>query len=146
MQRKPFSIRWIMAAVVAASCALPAVTFADDDNPPGPRGGPGTNWENPPGARGGPGTSPDRNLGDERIVVVNKIGTPFRAVGNGYYYHPTYGYYYPNRGFWNQGSKCWWDRDGNPPGPAGGPGTNWENPPGYQGGPGASPDKFGSCK
>jgi hypothetical protein len=32
------------------------------------------------------------------------------------------------------------DRDWNPPGPAGGPGTNWENPPGPVGGPGASPD------
>lgn len=31
-----------------------------DNNPPGPRGGPGTNWENPPGPRGGPGASPDR--------------------------------------------------------------------------------------
>ena len=31
------------------------------------------------------------------------------------------------------------DRDNNPPGPAGGPGTNWENPPGWRGGPGASP-------
>jgi len=31
-----------------------------DHNPPGPAGGPGTNWENPPGPRGGPGTSPDR--------------------------------------------------------------------------------------
>lgn len=31
-----------------------------DDNPPGWRGGPGTNWENPPGPRGGPGASPDR--------------------------------------------------------------------------------------
>jgi hypothetical protein len=31
-----------------------------DDNPPGPRGGPGTNWENPRGPRGGPGASPDR--------------------------------------------------------------------------------------
>jgi len=30
-----------------------------DNNPPGPRGGPGTNWENPPGPRGGPGASPD---------------------------------------------------------------------------------------
>ncbi len=30
------------------------------ENPPGPRGGPGTNWENPPGPRGGPGASPDR--------------------------------------------------------------------------------------
>ena len=33
-----------------------------DDNPPGPRGGPGTNWENPPGPRGGPGASPDRGF------------------------------------------------------------------------------------
>lgn len=35
------------------------------------------------------------------------------------------------------------DRDGNPPGPAGGRGTNWENPPGPKGGPGASPDRNG---
>jgi hypothetical protein len=32
------------------------------------------------------------------------------------------------------------DRDNNPPGAKGGPGTNWENKPGPQGGPGASPD------
>ena len=32
------------------------------------------------------------------------------------------------------------DRDNNPPGAAGGPGTNWENPPGAAGGPGASPN------
>lgn len=32
----------------------------NDNNPPGPRGGRGTNWENPPGPRGGPGASPDR--------------------------------------------------------------------------------------
>jgi hypothetical protein len=31
-----------------------------DANPPGPKGGPGTNWENPPGPKGGPGKSPDR--------------------------------------------------------------------------------------
>lgn len=33
------------------------------------------------------------------------------------------------------------DRDNNPPGPMGGPGTNWENRPGLQGGPGTSPDR-----
>lgn len=33
------------------------------------------------------------------------------------------------------------DPDANPPGPAGGPGTNWENPPGHRGGPDASPDR-----
>jgi hypothetical protein len=38
------------------------------------------------------------------------------------------------------------DRDNNPPGPAGGRGTNWENPPGWRGGPGASPDRFGRCR
>lgn len=27
------------------------------NNPPGARGGPGTNWQNPPGPRGGPGAS-----------------------------------------------------------------------------------------
>jgi len=33
------------------------------------------------------------------------------------------------------------DHDGNPPGPGGGPGTNWENRPGPSGGPGTSPDR-----
>jgi hypothetical protein len=33
------------------------------------------------------------------------------------------------------------DLDNNPPGAAGGAGTNWENPPGEAGGPGASPNK-----
>ena len=33
------------------------------------------------------------------------------------------------------------DRDNNPPGMKGGPGSNWENKPGPQGGPGASPNK-----
>ena len=33
------------------------------------------------------------------------------------------------------------DRDNNPPGRIGGPGTNWENPPGPAGGPGTSPNR-----
>lgn len=35
------------------------------------------------------------------------------------------------------------DLDNNPPGPKGGPGTNWENRPGPQGGPGAGPNRGG---
>lgn len=31
-----------------------------DNNPPGPKGGLGTNWKNPPGPKGGPGASPVR--------------------------------------------------------------------------------------
>jgi Mg-chelatase subunit ChlI len=33
-----------------------------DNNPPGPKGGPGTNWENPPGPKGGAGASPNRKV------------------------------------------------------------------------------------
>ena len=33
-----------------------------DNNPPGAKGGPGTNWENPPGPKGGPGASPNRKV------------------------------------------------------------------------------------
>ncbi len=35
-----------------------------DNNPPGPKGGKGTNWENPPGPQGGAGASPDRRHKD----------------------------------------------------------------------------------
>ena len=42
--------------------------------------------------------------------------------------------------------RCWLDLDNNPPGPAGGRGTNWENPPGWKGGPGASPDRYRRCR
>ncbi|MFA4991592.1 MAG: hypothetical protein WC569_03330, partial [Candidatus Omnitrophota bacterium] len=35
------------------------------------------------------------------------------------------------------------DRDNNPPGAKGGPGTNWENKPGPAGGPGAGPNRQG---
>ena len=35
-----------------------------DNNPPGPRGGSGTNWENRPGPQGGSGASPDRQDGN----------------------------------------------------------------------------------
>ncbi len=38
------------------------------------------------------------------------------------------------------GEPIYRDRDNNPPGPRGGPGTHWGNRPGLQGGPGASRD------
>ncbi len=59
----------VVAALALTACASDGGRYAGyyggrhydrDDNPPGPRGGPGTNWENPPGPRGGPGASPDR--------------------------------------------------------------------------------------
>ena len=123
-----------------AALAMSACAHDYDNNPPGPRGGPGTNWENPPGPRGGPGASPDRRL----RVYGRRVW--FSPVAGGYYYHRRYGYWHPKYGRWDQGRRCWRDRDGNPPGPRGGPGTNWENPPGLKGGPGASPDRFGRCR
>lgn len=128
----------LSAALAAATLATGAV--AQDDNPPGGRGGPGTNWENPPGARGGPGTSPDRTY------VRNGQRYVFAARPGGYFYSPAYGYYHPEHGWWNEAGRCWRDPDWNPPGPASGPGTNWENPPGLIGGRGASPDRFGPCR
>lgn len=133
-----------IAAAVLLALGTAGTSFArngHDDNPPGPAGGPGTNWENPPGWKGGPGASPDR-----RWWVRNGSRHEFKQVKGGYYYNPDYGYWHPDYGFWNQTGHCWVDRDGNPPGRAGGKGTNWENPPGWKGGPGASPDKFGRCR
>ncbi len=108
-----------------------------DNNPPGPAGGPGTNWENPPGPKGGIGASPDirrkhygwlqARMGAANWAVFITLKAADRVAYCGKYkIHRDY---------------CWYDPDDNPPGPAGGPGTNWENPPGPAGGPGASPDR-----
>lgn len=130
-----------LPALLGVLCAA-APGFAQDRdyNPPGRAGGPGTNWENPPGRRGGPGTSPDR--------VYRYAGQPYNFAPRrgGYYYNASFGYWHPTYGWWNQAGRCWFDRDGNPPGPVGGRGTNWENPPGVRGGPGSSPDRFGRCR
>lgn len=132
---------WLGLFSLVAATGLTASCAHDyDDNPPGPRGGRGTNWENPAGPRGGPGASPDR-----RIVVYGR-GVWFAPRPGGYYYHRSYGYWHPTYGWWNQAGRCWADRDDNPPGPHGGRGTNWENPPGLAGGPGASPDRYGRCR
>lgn len=81
-----------------------------------------------------------------RTVVISGNNYVFVVRPGGYYYHPSFGYWHPVRGWWDGAARCWVDRDGNPPGPAGGPGTNWENPPGLRGRPGASPDRFGRCR
>lgn len=47
-----------------------------DNNPPGMRGGPGTNWENPPGPKGGPGVSPDRRRFDRDNNPPGRAGGP----------------------------------------------------------------------
>ncbi len=62
--QQPSPKRFFWTAALAAGLILGLATVAGaadlDDNPPGPLGGPGTNWENPPGPKGGPGASPDR--------------------------------------------------------------------------------------
>lgn len=47
-------------ALCLTMAASPALAQDFDNNPPGWRGGPGTNWENPRGPAGGPGASPNR--------------------------------------------------------------------------------------
>jgi hypothetical protein len=99
-----------------------------DNNPPGRRGGQGTNWENPRGPAGGPGFG--RRWGD------NDNNPPGRVGGRGTNWENPRG---PvgGPGF---GSR-WGDNDNNPPGRIGGRGTNWENRPGRRGGRGASPNR-----
>ncbi len=93
-----------------------------DNNPPGPKGGAGTNWENPPGPEGGPGVGPDHKRQDwKEKADLNDDGKVGRVERREARQHK--------------------DRDNNPPGPQGGKGTNWENPPGAKGGPGASPNR-----
>ncbi|MGH8033253.1 MAG: hypothetical protein ACREO8_13080 [Luteimonas sp.] len=135
----------LLAALLVTGSMAATDAFAQhrdrDNNPPGPVGGRGTNWENPPGWKGGPGASPDR-----RYFRQGGKRYEFKRVANGYYFSPQYGYYNPSFGLWNQAARCWLDFDNNPPGPRGGRGTNWENPPGPRGGRGASPDRFGRCR
>ena len=100
-----------------------------DNNPPGKTGGPGTNWENPPGPSGGSGASPDRRppMSPEMKEKLQAMTPDQRKE----FFHKLQE---------RRASKRH-DRDNNPPGKVGGPGTNWENPPGPAGGPGASPDQ-----
>lgn len=125
------TIRRTLASLCAAGMALalnhPALAADSDDNPPGPIGGPGTNWENPPGPRGGPGASPNYRP----PVIVAPVPRP-----GAYYGRP-----HPRRNLAAPYRPYRWDRDNNPPGPRGGRGTNWDNPPGPRGGPGASPNR-----
>lgn len=120
------------AATLAAILLAGTVSAADARrwNPPGPRGGPGTNWHNPPGPHGGPGASRHR-------WWEHRLAHPGRFHRNwGYFgFHGGLHWFWHPRGYW-----CAFDNDNNPPGPRGGPGTNWENPPGPIGGWGASPN------
>ena len=116
-------------AVLTAALAFPAMAADVDNNPPGPAGGAGSNWENRPGPQGGPGASPDR----QRTQLTPEQREKLKAMT-------------PEQRKKFMESKRqrrpdMMDRDGNPPGPAGGAGTNWENRPGPKGGPGASPDR-----
>lgn len=171
---KPLSGVLMASTFLALSCALGAQARDRDDNPPGPRGGAGTNWENPRGPAGGPGASPNKQGRRDRDnnppglrggAGTNWENPPGPKGGLGAspdvrYRHTLWlkGRMSPaewtgfvalsvvernafclKRGI--QKDYCWFDRDNNPPGVAGGPGTNWENPPGPVGGPGASPNR-----
>jgi len=116
----------LIAVGLAATALTACATYDNDDNPPGPVGGWGTNWENPPGPAGGPGTSPDR------YYSYNGQRYAFAPRDGGYYYNNDFGYYHPGYGWLDSSGRCWRERNWNPPGPAGGPG-GWPTPPGSPG-------------
>jgi hypothetical protein len=160
-RKSPWWKALLLIAALALGGTLSCAYRVDrDNNPPGPVGGPGSNWENPPGPAGGPGTSPDRRRYSNPPGPVG--GTGYGPAWEAWFArHPGYrdkvdlnndGYIdgrewriaQYNLAHLNPpqpGDGRWWDRDDNPPGQAGGPGTNWENPPGPAGGPGTSPDR-----
>ena len=118
-------LKTLAASAVAIALSV-SVADAYPHNPPGPRGGPGTDWHNPPGPRGGPGASPYRH-------------GPWR-YHRPFYYGWHYSYWRGRPIYWWPERRCWYaPLYNNPPGPAGRPGTNWRNPTGPRGGPGASP-------
>lgn len=125
--------RTIAILLLAASALSACATYDNDDNPPGPMGGPGTNWENPPGPAGGPGASPDRyyRWSGERY--------PFSPRDGGYYYNDDFGYYHPTWGWWNQTGTCWRNPTWVPPGLRGRGGPVWVVPP-------VAPDRYGRCR
>ena len=57
-----------------ASSAVKSFSPDLDNNPPGPQGGKGTNWENRPGPQGGPGASPNYRSGSYRDRDNNPPG------------------------------------------------------------------------
>ncbi len=214
----------VFMALISAFCST-AFAKDKDNNPPGKKGGPGTNWENPAGPKGGPGASPDARLGEmskekrekhhkewfekhpefKQKADTNQDGVIDDAEKTAAHElrkqkkqewleaHPDIKAKWDTNGdgiideqerktgheLWKQKKQEWleahpeikakmdanqdgvidkterkaaheaWkeahprhrDFDNNPPGMAGGPGTNWENPRGPKGGPGASPDR-----
>ena len=74
-------------------------------------------------------------LGSARVWVPTYARGPY--LGHWQRYRHVYPTRYKHRGAYYQTRQ--FHGRGNPPGHAGGPGTNWKNPPGPLGGPGASP-------
>ncbi|MCU7937161.1 MAG: hypothetical protein KZQ99_20195 [Candidatus Thiodiazotropha sp. (ex Dulcina madagascariensis)] len=95
----PMGFKILTVVLVPTFLTGTALAVDRDDNPPGPKGGPGTNWENPPGPVGGP--------------------------GKGWYYGRPYRNYRYDRDNNPPGLKGGpgtnWE---NPPGPRGGPGVS----------------------
>ena len=95
---RPVTVRRIVLAALVAGLVSAGVADAHPwrrNNPPGPAGGPGTNWRNPPGPAGGPGASRYRT----RVWRDRDHNPPGPRGGRG----------------------TNWE---NPPGPRGGPGAS----------------------
>tara|TARA_R110002167_G_scaffold34751_23_gene111139 strand:+ start:566 stop:949 length:384 start_codon:yes stop_codon:yes gene_type:complete len=97
-----------LATAALSACANDPYRYDFDDNPPGPRGGWGTNWENPPGPVGGPGASPDR------YYRHSESRYEFSPRRYGYYFNRDLGYYHPDFGWMDNRRMCWRDEAWSP--------------------------------
>ncbi|TCJ18499.1 hypothetical protein EZJ19_01950 [Parasulfuritortus cantonensis] len=125
----------LLFAVMTALTATSALARDRDDNPPGPAGGPGTSVQNPAHPAGGPSVSADVRSHRQWLQkqMTKKEWQHFRTLRQEERQRFCVKKHITK-------DRCWFDRDDNPPGPRGGPGTNRDNPPGPAGGPGAGPN------
>ncbi|MBN1689370.1 MAG: hypothetical protein JW893_09725 [Candidatus Omnitrophica bacterium] len=73
---KPFIAICSLLGLMIVFSLTAVSAWAFKNNPPGPKGGKGTNWNNPPGPEGGPGASPkevDSNKWWQSKVAYHKL-------------------------------------------------------------------------
>jgi hypothetical protein len=123
---RPFTnITWSSRRIGLAALAVLVIGLATAEAQP-------RRWNNPPGSRGGPGTNWARPApwAPRAVMRVRPYYRGAFRVRPGFRSRFAFGFGY---GLGRPGFRS------NPPGWRGGWGTNWANPPGPVGGPGASP-------
>ena len=112
-----------------------------DNNPPGPKGGPGSDWEKEDKQAAKEAWKLKKEEIKEELKEDREEAKEIRQEKKEEWIeaHPNAD---PPGPVGGPGAGPRFDNNNNPPGLAGGPGTNWENKPGPQGSPGAGAERI----